>query len=353
MRIDRLFGAGFDYVRINPYQAKVLFSMLQGTNLTFKQHLSQVYQPMFALITNDILIPGMERGIFQPLDPVSTTIMIMTFYLGLGSIVDENGEPPLDLKEVAAFVLRALGANESLTRRRLEMSEQVLVAYATLNKATRANVAVLGVIFGLSGMSHGFFEALQGNTPTGGMFITAIGEAHRMWPHGSEPAFTLIPNFLISGIAAMVVGLFIILWSLGFIHRRNGATILLLLFILLLLVGGGIAQILFFPWIWLVATRINKPLAWWRKTLPGGMQEMLGKLWPATLVVSSGLMLFALVIAVTGFVPGMADPDGVVSFMLICLASEVVMFPLTFISGFARDLSGLNALDPAVERSKR
>jgi len=113
MRIDCLFGAGFDYVRINPYQAKVLFSMLQGTNLTFKQHLSQVYQPMFALITDDILIPGMERGIFQPLDPVSTTLMIMTFYLGVGSIVDESGEPPLDLKEVAAFVLRALGAKES------------------------------------------------------------------------------------------------------------------------------------------------------------------------------------------------------------------------------------------------
>ena len=113
MRIDRLFEAGFDYVRVNPYQAKVLFAMLQGTNLTFKQHLSQVYQPMFTLITNDILIPGMESGIFQALNPVSTTIMIMTFYLGLGSIVDENGELPLDLKEAAAFVLRALGAKES------------------------------------------------------------------------------------------------------------------------------------------------------------------------------------------------------------------------------------------------
>lgn len=216
-----------------------------------------------------------------------------------------------------------------------------------MNKATRANVAVLGVVFGLSGMSHGFFETLQGNTLTGGMYISAIGEANRMWSHGSEPAFTLIPNFLITGIAAMVVGLLIIFWSLGFIHRRNGPTILLLLFILLLLVGGGVAQILFFPWIWLVATRINKTLAWWRKTLPGGLQETLGKLWPGALVVSSGLMLFALVIAVTGFVPGMADPDAVVSVMLVCLASELVMFPLTFISGFARDLSGFNALDPA------
>ena len=232
------------------------------------------------------------------------------------------------------------------------MSEQGLVAYVTLNKATRANVAVLGVVFGLSGMSHGFFEALQGNKPTGGMFIAAIGEAHRMWPHGSEPAFTLIPNFLISGIAAMLVGLLIIIWSLGFVHRKNGPTILLLLFLLLLLVGGGVAQILFFPWIWFVATLINQPLAWWRKTLPGGLQATLGKLWPGTLVVSSGLMLFALAIAVTGYVPGMADPDAVVTVMLICLASEVVMFPLTFISGFARDLSGSNALDLAMGHSK-
>jgi hypothetical protein len=39
--------------------------------------------------------------------------MIMTFYLGVGSTVDENGVLPFDLKEVAAFVLRALGAKES------------------------------------------------------------------------------------------------------------------------------------------------------------------------------------------------------------------------------------------------
>jgi hypothetical protein len=216
-----------------------------------------------------------------------------------------------------------------------------------MNKATRANVAALGVVFGLSGISHGFFEALQGNSPTGGMFIAAIGEAHRMWPHGSEAAFTLIPNFLITGITAMVVGLLIIIWSLGFVHRINGPTILLLLFVLLLLVGGGVAQVLFFPWIWLVATRINKPLAWWRKTLPGGLQETLGKLWPGTLVVSSGLMMFALVIAVTGFVPGITDPDAVLTVMLVCLGSEVVMFPLTFIAGFAVDLSGFKALDLA------
>jgi hypothetical protein len=210
---------------------------------------------------------------------------------------------------------------------------------ADMNKATRVIVATLSVVFGISGMSHGFFEALQGNTPTGSMYISAIGEAHRMWPHGNEPAFTLIPNFLITGIAAMLVGLTIVVWSLGFIHRKNGSTILLLLFVLLLLVGGGVAQILFFPWIWLVSTRINKPLMWWRKILPDKIQKPLGRLWLWCLIIGSVLLVFALEIAVTGFVPGMSDPDAVVTVMLICLAAEVVILPLTFISGFAHDMS--------------
>ena len=71
-----------------------------------------------------------------------------------------------------------------------------------MNRATRATVATLGAILGLSGISHGFFETLQGHVPTGGHLISAIGESHRMWPHGSEAALTLIPTMLITGIAA-------------------------------------------------------------------------------------------------------------------------------------------------------
>jgi hypothetical protein len=208
-----------------------------------------------------------------------------------------------------------------------------------MNHATRVIATTLGVVFGISGMSHGFFEALQGNTPTGSMYIYAIGEAHRMWLHGNEPAFTLIPNFLITGIAAMLVGLVIIIWSFGFVHNKNGSTILLVLFVLLLLIGGGVAQILFFPWIWLVSTQINKPLIWWRKILPGKIQVLLGKLWLWCLIISSALLVFALEIAITGFVPTMNDPEAVVSVMLICLAAEVVILPLTFYSGFAYDMS--------------
>ena len=208
-----------------------------------------------------------------------------------------------------------------------------------MNKATRIIVATLGAIFGISGMSHGFFEVLQGNAPTGGLFISAIGEAQKMWPHGNEYAFTLTPNFLMTGIAAMMVGLAIIIWSLGFVHKKNGPTVFFLLFVLLLLVGGGVAQILFFPLIWLVSTRINKPLAWWRKILPVKIQKPLGQLWPWSLIISSSLLVFVLEIAITGFVPAVNGPEAVLSIMLSCLGVEAGVLPLTFVSGFAHDIA--------------
>ncbi len=207
-----------------------------------------------------------------------------------------------------------------------------------MNKATRINVAALGTIFGISGMSHGFFETLQGNVPTGGLFIYAIGEAQKMWPHGNEPALTLLPTFLLAGILSIIVGLAIILWSLGFVHKKNGPTVFILLFIVLLLAGGGVAQILFFPFIWLVSTRINQPLAWWRKTLTVRLQKPLARLWPWSLVASAGLLIFALEIATTGFVPGVHDPEIALSVMLFCLGVEVIALPSTFVSGFSYDI---------------
>ncbi len=213
-----------------------------------------------------------------------------------------------------------------------------------MNRATRANVATLGAIFGISGVNHGFFELLQGSVPTGGFFISAIGEAQKMWPHGDESAFTLIPNFLLTGIAAMLVGFTLVVWSIGFVHKKYGPTGSILLFILLLVVGGGVAQILFFPFFWLVSTRINQPLAWWRKNLSAKGQARLARLWPLSLVVSAALFVFALETATTGFIPGVDNPDTVLAVMLVCLAAEVVLLPITFAAGFGHDI----AIKPAV-----
>ena len=204
--------------------------------------------------------------------------------------------------------------------------------------ATRVIVSVLGVILALSGICHGFFEALQGNTPIKGLIINAIGEANRMWVYGNEPAFTIIPNFFITGIASIIVSLAIIIWSVGFIDRRNGPLIFLLLFILLFLVGGGIGQIVFFTLIWAFATRINKPLTWWRRTLPVSVRKTLARHWHSYLTISSILILFALEVAVFGIVPGISDPDSITIAMLASLGFGLLFMLLAFVSGFAHEI---------------
>lgn len=207
-----------------------------------------------------------------------------------------------------------------------------------VNRGIQTIVATLGVIFGIGGMSHGFFEALQGNTTTNGYVIDAIGEANRMWLHGNEPAFTLIPNFLLTGITAMLVGVAIIIWSAGFMHKKHASLIFLLLFMLLFLVGGGIAQVIFFMIGWAMSTRISKPLNWWRKVLPVGIRRFLSKLWRPFLIASSLLILFTLQIAIFGFVPGVSDPYSISMVMVSNLGVGLLFLILAFILGCAHDI---------------
>ena len=153
------------------------------------------------------------------------------------------------------------------------------------------------------------------------MFISAIGEAYRMWPHGNEYAFTLIPNFLVTEILAMTVGFSTIICTVGFVHKKNGPLVFLLLFTLT----------------WAVSTRIDKPLTWWRKVLPQDVRRVLAKLWLWSLVAGALLLVMVLEIAVTGFVPGVNDPDLILTIMLAALGVGLGVLLLTFVAGFAHD----------------
>lgn len=209
-----------------------------------------------------------------------------------------------------------------------------------MNRATRIIVSTIGFILGIAGLDHGFFETLQGNTPTDSLIIQAIGDAHQMWFYGTEEAFTIIPNFLFTGILAIMVGLVILVWSVGFVHTKYGAIVFGLLFVLLFLVGGGIAaQIIFVPVTWAAATRINKPLTWWQKVLPEKVRQVLAKLWPYSLTIGSLSFLIGLFIAVTGYVPGENDPELILG---ICwsfiFGGGLGMYLLSFVAGFAHDI---------------
>ena len=65
LRVKRFFEAGFEFVEDNPARAQVLVSTLYGTHAEFKVPLYRVYSPMFQLVAEEILAPGIIQGVFR------------------------------------------------------------------------------------------------------------------------------------------------------------------------------------------------------------------------------------------------------------------------------------------------
>lgn len=215
--------------------------------------------------------------------------------------------------------------------------------------ATRVIATTIGVFFGLfSGINHGLFEILQGNQPTGGLFIHAIGEAQRFWPLGSELAFTVIPNFLITGIASVAVGTIIVIWSLWFLPTRHGPTVFLALFILSFLVGGGIGQVFFFIPAWIFATQMDKPLNGWRRLLPTSAWPFLSRLWPVALVLATVVMSIGLEMAILGYFPGLTDPESIESTAMFFVLAAAVLYVVSFIAGLGHELRRMERHQTAI-----
>jgi hypothetical protein len=204
------------------------------------------------------------------------------------------------------------------------------------NRTTALIAATVGILLAVAGFEHGLFETLQGNQPTRGVFVQAIGPATQWWKHGGEDAFTIIPNFLATGLASMSLGVFIIVWSL--LRRGRGLGLFLAAFVLLTLVGGGIGFVPFYLITWAYASRTNRPLSGWRKALPPRVRRPLAKFWSPALAVVVLSWLIAIEIAIWGYVPGQGDPDAILAVNWTFLLAALVFINLSFIAGFARDI---------------
>ena len=153
-----------------------------------------------------------------------------------------------------------------------------------MRKAAKTVAAWFGISAGIAGIEHGYFEILQGNTRPESLMIASMGHPcvpEEAW-NACEPAMTIIPNFLLTGILAVVISLLVLTWSAAFVGRKNGGAILILLSVALLLFGGG----LFPPLIGMVGgvagLKINKPLTGKQAKGPVGG---VAKLWPWPLVI--------------------------------------------------------------------
>lgn len=211
------------------------------------------------------------------------------------------------------------------------------------NRKTRITATAIGVVLGLSGiLNHGLFEILQGNTPTNGFFIEAIGERHRFWLHGTEAAFTLIHNFLLTGISAVLAGLAVVYWSVKYMHAKHGATVFLLLLAALTLVGGGIGFILLYLPAWAFATRINASLEWWQNKLPARWRQVLSSSWKYNITATLISWLLVMELGIFGYLPGQDNPDAILGTVFVFLFTSVLLACLSFVSAIASDTEERN-----------
>ncbi len=202
-----------------------------------------------------------------------------------------------------------------------------------MNKTTRVVVAVFGAIAALAGIEHGLGEIIQGPGRPASIVFASWPDSDLFRVLAGEPAMSLVPDMLVSGIITVALSLVLLVWTAA--ARRRAGLGTALIAVLLLVSGGGFGPPLLALFVALVASRLRAPLAWWRGKAPAGLRAFLAAAWPAILPISvavwltlmPGLMLLDAVAGIGGIeraVPG-------VTFAAFCGLA------LSAVSGCARD----------------
>jgi hypothetical protein len=205
-----------------------------------------------------------------------------------------------------------------------------------LNRTTRVVATSIGVICGLIGIQHGVLEILQGNVPITSLVIDAIGPAQKMWEGSREPALSILPNMFVTGIVTVFFSILVIIWSIGFVHRKRGALIFFLLSLAEFLTGGGITSFELAILATLAASRINRPLTWWRKVLPSGLRRVLARSW--LILLLAFIVLFAATITITIVGLSFLDGEQTITLLYVMGLSTLGLMAIAVVAGFAADI---------------
>lgn len=203
-----------------------------------------------------------------------------------------------------------------------------------MNKATTTLSLTLGLLAGIMGIEHGLGEVLEGNRPTGGVFIQSWPDSAFFKIMTGEPAMTVIPNYLVTGLLAILFSGMFLFVLVKFGMKGKAIAVLFALLVAMLLVGGGFGPPILGVIATLIALKINSPLRAWSR-LPAKLHHTLSRLWPWSFAVclAGWLMLFPgtpLVAYFTG------SEDALL--MIIPIAVAFASIPVTLLLGFSRDV---------------
>jgi hypothetical protein len=205
-----------------------------------------------------------------------------------------------------------------------------------MRSATRITVATFGVLAGLAGIEHGVGEILQGSRPPDGIVIRSWPDAAAFRIVGGEPAMTIVPNLLVSGILTILASLIFLAWVTMFVQRAHGGIILILLSLVLLLVGGGFGPPLFGLILGLAATRIDAPHKWWRTRLPERARRALSSMWPWAF--AAGVLAWLCVLPGSILLEGARGVSSPERIMSVLIAAAFGLLLMAIVTSFAHDM---------------
>lgn len=141
--------------------------------------------------------------------------------------------------------------------------EQAAASAVGRATATRRTVQWLGLIAATAGVEHGIGEVAQGWQRPPGLVFLSWAETGAFRLLGGEPAMSLIPDFVLSGLATVAVAIVLGVWCATQVHRRSAGLVIIAMSLVLLLVGGGFGPPLIGVVTGALATRIRAvPRRW-------------------------------------------------------------------------------------------
>jgi AcrR family transcriptional regulator len=153
-RLERFFEAGFAWVTDHSDQAQIMIATLNGPDDEFKLHMYQAYQPMFALVGEDIVATGIRRGVFREMDPPAMARLLMTIYLGVCSQLNEQGRPWFSPQEVVDLLLYGLCKQAPLPDGKGAKDMHAIVVYFSVYGNTRNVAETIAETLSSAGDAH-------------------------------------------------------------------------------------------------------------------------------------------------------------------------------------------------------
>ncbi len=209
-----------------------------------------------------------------------------------------------------------------------------------MKPSARLMISTFGGYVSVMGIEHGIGEILQGSVKPADLFILSWPDSKFFAILSGEPALTILPNMLITGILAVLFSLAYLLWAVWWIDRKHSALAMMLLTVPMLLFGAGLFPPVLGLLIGIAAWRFQSSRKDKRARKVSNMQRTLASLFPW----AYGACLLTWLTMFPG-VPLLNHFFGLDSevFIFAVLGGMFVFLLLAAVTGTARDAVGYSS----------